>query len=204
MKKVLVIVLVIAMSAALFGCGSASPSDVVDTYLGALKAQDADTVAKVYSGDSGADLLSDVTESDEFPEEISSDFTDMMLSFDYSLSNEQISGDSATVDVTIGTYDFGSMFKSVIGDYFTKAFGMAFSGASEDEMEQVLVDLFAEKIAEMKEGEHDFEATATISLSKVDGEWKINAIDDDSDFINCLTGDMTSALTDISDSFDME
>ena len=83
MKKVLVIVLVIAISAALFGCGSASPSDVVDTYLGALKAQDADTVAKVYSGNSGSDLLSDVADSEELPDEIYSEFTDMMLSFDY-------------------------------------------------------------------------------------------------------------------------
>lgn len=204
MKKVLVIVLVIAMSAALFGCGSASPSDVVDTYLGALKAQDADTVAKVYSGNSGSDLLSDVADSEEFPDEISSDFTDMILSFDYALANEQINGDTATVDVVFKTYDFGSMFKSVIGDYFTKAIGMAFSGASEDEMEQVLVDLFSGKLAEMKEGEHDFEATATISLSKVDGEWKIDEIDDESDFFDCLTGGIISAVTDISDSFNME
>lgn len=203
MKKVLVIVLVIAMSAALFGCGSASPSDVVDTYLRALKAQDTDAIAKVYSGDSGTDLISDVADSEEFPEEISSDFTDMILSFDYTLANEQINGDTATVEVTIDTYDFGSMFKSVIGDYFTKAFAMAFSGASEDEIEQVLIDLFTEKLAEMKEGEHDFEATATLSLSKVDGEWKIDAIDDESDFLDYLTGGIVSALADISDSFNM-
>ena len=204
MKKVLVIVLVIAMSAALFGCGSASPSDVVDTYLGALKAQDADTVAKVYLGNSGSDLLSDVADSEELPDEIYSEFTDMMLSFDYTLANEQINGDTATVDVVIKTYDFGSMFKSVIGDYFTKAIGMAFSGASEEETEQVLVDLFSGRLAEMKEGERDFEATATISLSKVDGEWKIDEIDDESDFLDCLTGGINSAVTDISDSFNME
>ena len=204
MKKVLVIVLVIAISAALFGCGSASPSDVVDTFLGALKAQDADTVAKVYSGNSGSDLLSDVADSEELPDEIYSEFTDMMLSFDYTLANEQINGDTATVDVTFETYDFGNMFKSVISDYFTKAIGMAFSGASEEETEQVLVDLFSGRLAEMKEGERDFEATATISLSKVDGEWKVDEIDDESDFLDCLTGGIISAVTDISDSFNME
>ena len=204
MKKVLVIVLVIAFSAALFGCGSASPSDVVNTYLSALKTQNAETVAKVYSGNSGSDLLSDVADSEEFPDEIYSEFTDMMLSFDYTLANEQINGDTATVDVVIKTYDFGSMFKSVIGDYCTKAIGMAFSGASEEETEQVLVDLFSGRLAEMKEGERDFEATATISLSKVDGEWKIDEIDDESDFLDCLTGGINSAVTDISDSFNME
>ena len=78
------------------------------------------------------------------------------------------------------------------------------TGASEEETEQVLVDLFSGRLAEMKEGERDFEATATISLSKVDGEWKIDEIDDESDVLDCLTGGINSAVTDISDSFNME
>ena len=70
-----------------------------------------------------------------------------MQEFEYELSNEQIDGDSATVDLKVKTYGFGEMLTEVLNEYLQQAISMAFSGASDEEMEAILNNLFREKLS---------------------------------------------------------
>ena len=201
MKKFLAITFVIVLSIFTASCGSEpSPSDVVNDYLKAVKAQDAETMSKIYEGDvSDVSITSDEgIDTDSFPEELEKKLNDMFLSYEYSVANEQINGNTATVDVTIKTYAFGSVFREAFSEAFSKILDMAFSGASDDEMDKVTNDIIAEKL----EGAvFNYEETATVSLTKGNDGWIIDEFEEDGDFVNCITGGMIEFAKDMSDSF---
>lgn len=196
-----VIIAAVVISTVVLGRGSASPTDAADAWLSALKSQDAEAMAEVYSGNFSTDLFMKITQKEGIPQEVSSDLIDLITSFEYVLANEQISedGNSATVDVIIETYNFDAMSASVIDDYFTQAMDMVSDDVSEEQLQQKLIDLFAAKIAETKEAGPDVKTAATLSISKVDGAWKVDAIEDNPSFLDALMGIGPTPVADDSD-----
>ena len=125
-----------------------SPTEVATSFIEALKAQDEETLAKVYSGDWSEDggLTSTLNSTDlgGMSKETAEKFIAKVLEFDYTYGEETINDDKATVDVTITTYNFTSMLSDMLTDLYSKAIELAFSGLTEEELEKQisrLVDL---------------------------------------------------------------
>ena len=116
MKKIIVVALVAVFClGALAGCSSApSPTQVTQNFLDAVKASDSEEIQNSYTN--GSFSFEDMTSSEaseegtQLNEETANALSSKLLEFDYELSNEQINGDTATVDVAITTYPLGDAF----------------------------------------------------------------------------------------------
>ena len=201
------IAIVLAIMTALFflsSCGGPSPTETTDTFLKAIKEQDVETLKSVYAGGE-VDLLDSVgedaeeTEDEAFSKILDEQLLPKILDFDYELSNEQIDGDKASVDVKINAYRIGDIFTSFLSDYMTQALMLAFSDASEEELDALADTLLRGKIADATE--KSFEMTVTLNLSKVDGKWMVNEITDQDDILDALTGGLFTSLQSMEDTF---
>ncbi len=187
-------------------CGGPKPTEVADTFLTALKTQDAEKIAEVYSGGE-LDLINE-TYTEEAEEETADSSFDAiteeqlipkMLEFDYELSNEQIDGDKATVDVKISTYRIGDAFSSFIADYMSQALILAFSDATEEDMDALASTLLSGKVADMTE--KTYEKTVPLSLTKVDDKWMVDKLEPAGEFVDALTGGLATSFKTIDDAF---
>ncbi len=206
-KRILVITLVMAMLACLCACGPKipTPTETADTFLTALKAQDDETLATVYSGGE-LDLLEEAAETED-SEEAAEDtgltavyeeqMVPKLLDFDYEISNEQIDGEKATVDVKFTTYNIGEAFTAFFGEYISQALVLAFSDASEEDLDALATTLLTGKLADLNE--KSYEKTATLYLSMVDGKWMVDEIAAGDEIIDGLTGGLMTAFSGMAD-----
>lgn len=208
MKRFMMLIAVAMMAAALAlaGCSAGpSPSDVTKGALDALKAQDMEALQSYNVGNVGETQVGSVMGSlgvesgDELTdaqkaqrEKLLAVFTD----FDYVLGEEKIDGDKATVEATITTHDMSRALGEALTEYLQQAFGMAFSGASQDDLSILFGEIFLSKLDPSAEKTHV--GITTFNLTKVDGEWKLDKLSDDN--IDCLLGGLTSALKDTGNS----
>ena len=213
-RKLLVITATMVMIAVLSGCGPKipTPTETTDSFLQALKSQDAEAIASVYDG-TDVDLLEAASDSAEDNEtDGDSETTDTgleavyeeqmlpkMLDFDYELSNEQIDGDKATVDVKITTYRIGDAFTAFFSDYISQAFMLAFSDASEEDLDALATTILAGKLADLSE--KTYEKTATLSLSMKDDKWVVDNIEDSDEFLDAITGGLVTSMKTMTDAF---
>lgn len=213
-RKLLVITAIMVMMAVLSGCGSKipTPTETTDSFLQALKSQDAEAIASVYDG-TDVDLLEAASDSAEDNEtDGDSETTDTgleavyeeqmlpkMLDFDYELSNEQIEGDKATVDVKITTYRIGDAFTAFFSDYISQAFMLAFSDASEEDLDALATTILSGKLADLSE--KTYEKTATLSLSMKDDKWVVDNIEDSDEFLDAITGGLVTSMKAMTDAF---
>lgn len=203
MKKIaiaLVTAMVLAMGCLLVGCSEESPSDVTKTYLDALKSQDSDAYSKVYAdgdvnplsqGFAGVDSSKLTDDQKAIPE-----MTEKMLDFDYTIGEEQVDGDKATVKVTIKTYKLGDAFSKSVEDYLSKAVKKALSGkVDEDEMSDLMMECFSDQLSKLKD--KDYEKSTTFNLTNGDDGWTIDELTDDQ--IDVLTGGLVEAASKLAD-----
>ena len=184
-----------------------TPTETADTFLTAIKAQDSETLATVYAGGE-LDLLKAAAETDE-SEEVNDNsgltkvykeqMLPKMLDFDYELSNEQIDGDKATVDVKITTYPIGDAFTAFFSDYISQAFILAFSDTSEEELDALATTILAGKIADLDE--KSYEKTVTLNLTMKDDKWIVDEFEEGSDTVDAITGGLVSSMKTMSDAF---
>lgn len=209
MRK-LVLALVTALVAclcliALPACTSEpSPSDVTKSALDAMKAQDADALAQYYSGNTDGiqeqlDALASEADGSENPDAQATAMSSLMqkiYDFDYTIGEETIEGDTATVNVSITTYDLGTAFKTAMGNYISTALGMAFAGASQEEMEAALYEGLQSELDSLTE--KDYTADVNLTLTKTDNGWMLDALSDEA--TDALTGGLESAANEVSES----
>ena len=189
MKKVLSLVMVAILSFTMVGCNSSpTPTETADTCIKALQALDLGSFASVYDeADGEENIMSTLDEDDkQLLEDIKNSSIAKLLDFDYTLSNEKIDGEKATVDVKITTYSVEAAFKALIPKFF--AFAMS------EEAANMKDDQLTEKVLKMVEAEmdkittKDYTTTATINLVQRDGEWKVAPLDNNEKLLNGLTG----------------
>ena len=191
MKKVLALITVLALMFAMTACGGGgaqeSPTDAADAFMKAVQTQDMDTIAKVYQGDAAEmDLLGEAGTEGDFPEELSQLLSEKMQQFEYEVSNEVIDEDTATVDIKVTTINIGKAFEDAINEFMEKAIaGEIPSDTTEEEMTAQLYASFQEKLAA---AEKDYEGTAVLNLTNVDGKWMVDQMTEKDPLINCLTG----------------
>ncbi len=118
----------------------------------------------------------------------------VLTDLDFVIGEEKIDGDTATVQVEITSHDLSTVLGEAFSEYFQQALGMAFSGASDEDLSALFGDIFISKIDAQAEKTHV--ATTTFNLTKVDGKWKLDKLSDDN--IDCLLGGLTSSLNEMS------
>ena len=125
MRKIFSIFLIFVLAASLSACGSApTPKDIAEKYLAAIKAQDEEGISALSEGSYSEDelmgtvdlVLGESEEGEEY-DEATKKFKEKVIDFDYTIGEERIDGENAEVDVTIKTYDFGTM----LGQYAERA-----------------------------------------------------------------------------------
>ena len=121
-----------------------------------------------------------------------------MKGFEYELSNESIDGDSATVDLKVKTYGFGSMITETLTEYLQQAFVMAFSDASEDEMTALFENLITEKMNTL---EKNYEKTVTVEMVKGEDGWDLKDKTDSNPMYDALMGGLYSAISNLDSMF---
>lgn len=208
-KHIAIILAIITGIFFLSACSSTpSPTETADTFLQALKSQDGETMATVYSG-GDLNLLEAAAESDdENPEEATDtglesvyeeQMLPKMLDFDYEISNEQINDDKATVDVKFTTYRIGDAFTAFFSDYISQAFMLAFSDVSEEELDSLATTILSGKLADLTD--KTYEKTVTLSLTKVEDKWVVDKIQDGDDIIDAITGGLVTSFSNMEDAF---
>lgn len=197
-NKIITLLLVVAMIFVFAACSEPSPTDVADDFLTAVKTQDKEALSKVYIEENFD--VADAADSSDLPEDLQKEIVEKIFDFDYELGEEKIEGDEAAVEVKITTYDVGSAFTEFIGEYISQAFGLALSGTSEEDAEELALEIFEEKFKELEE--KDYTENVRLELKKTDEGWKVSEIDDDSAFLNAVTGGLIHAIKKIDEALD--
>lgn len=206
-KLSVAIALCIAFVFTVCGCGGPTPIETADTFLTAVKAGDAETIKTVYE-DGEFNILATWDDGESDDDELVDDsyFEETLLpkirDFDYELSNEKIDGDKATVDVKITTYDIGTAFSSFMTEYFAQALTLAFSDASEEKIEKIGETIFQTKMNELTE--KTYSETVPLELVKKDDGWKVCTIDENSDFLNAICGNMIKTMEQLEDAYSFD
>lgn len=186
MKKIISIVLVSLLCIGIVGCSKqASPSDIVNNYM-KTKISEAKNDLSEYLGDS-SDKTSDLFGGSE---ELNKEFCKLLTDLDYKVSNEEIDEDYATVDLTVTTYDFRTFLSNVLTDYISKAFSIALSGGSDEDIAKELQEISSTRLEETKNNGKTYTDTITIDLIKGEEGWIIDPDYDLEIIANVFSGGM--------------
>ena len=175
-----------------------SPTEVATSFIEAMKAQDEETLQKVYSGnwseDGGLTATLKSTDLGGMSKETAEKFIAKVLEFDYTYGEETINDDKATVDVTITTYNFTSMFSDMLTDLYSKAIELAFSGLTEEELEKQINELTDKALSDGldKLTEKTVSNTVKLELTKDGRSWKVDPVTDE--FTDALLGGLNTFL----------
>ncbi len=191
------LVLVMGLTSVVSAETAATPAETLDAFLKELREKEIEEFSEEFPPDTAAGL-DEITGLDE---ELTQDLFGKLQDFEYELSNEQIDGDTATVDVTIRTYDFGKTVSDIILDFMGDAFFMSFTNPSEEEIQEKILSIVRKKTGNM---EKNYEATVTVEMKKDGDEWVMEELSEDSPLLDALVGGLISTLKDyekLSDSF---
>lgn len=209
-KNIITSILILCLSVCIFsGCSLfSSPSKTTETFFNAIKNDDAKLLSEVYSGKESnifkpllqeydLDEIEDFKEDEVLVKAVKENIYPKLLDFDYEISNEQIKDNKATVDVKITTYPVGNAFTEFIEEFISKAFILAFSDGSEDQITQAEEDILKKQLESLTT--KSYEKTATLALTKIDNKWVIDELVPQSDFMDAITGGLITAINNIND-----
>lgn len=206
MKKRIISVMLLSALVLLCACGSSSaskpevtPSETVDQFLKGIQDEDQDAIKKVYEEntfDLGAEAWDDDDEEGmdtAMNKVLTDDFYPRLIDFEYKIGEEEINGDEATVKVDITTYKMGDAFVAGFKDFFAGAMDLYNSKASDEQVSKVMSEKLHKQISALKKKE--YKKTATFHLTKEDGAWVVEDMDDDNNeaALNILSGGMLDA-----------
>lgn len=184
----------------LAGCGESKPKpeETVTKFMESLKKVDWQDMAG-YVKDSDwkgedEDLMGEESMQDFF--------TNTLEKMTYTVGESKIDGDNATVPVDIKYYDGTDLISQIMGEYFSKAMGIALSGQemSDEEATKMLGDMFSEKTQDL-EDTYD-EISIDFKCVKEDDKWVISDLDDN--FLNVVTSNFNKVSEDMANSFSDE
>ncbi|MEE1039051.1 MAG: hypothetical protein U0K95_07780, partial [Eubacterium sp.] len=186
-RRILSLLMVFVVTVSLCSCGTPSPTDTVDKFLNGIKTQNNEEIKGIYA-DEEFEFANELDEEDgkELNKVLQEKMFPMLMDFQYTLSNEVIDGNKATVDVTVKTYNFGGAFTNFMSNYLTQAFALAFSDSNESKIDKLAANLLETELTDLTE--KTYEETATITLTSTENGWVIDELEDDGEVMNVLTG----------------
>lgn len=202
MKTVKIVLLAIILIS-LVGCTPSKPDATVKTFFEAVQRFDFDEMANTIVPDKQIEVLVEIsdiqTENDEMPKEFY-DFLKLNSGkLTYKILDTQVTGDKATVSVSVNYVDAGSIIQATLGEFFVKMLGLSFGATepTEDMTEEMFMTLLNEQI-ELQEEEYK-EKTVEVNLEKIDDRWYVADINDD--LLDIIMSGFISALEEISNAF---
>lgn len=193
--KLLVPLVIIAIL--LVGCGGSKPKpeDTVTIFMDSLKKVDWQSMSSCMK-DSDWEGENEELIDEESMQEF---FTNTLAKLSYTIGESKVEGDNATVPVDIKYYDGTDLITEIMGEYFTKAMGMALSGQdmSDDDATKMLGEMFSEKTQDL--GDTYDEISVTFECVKEDEKWVISDLDDN--MLNVITSNFNKVSEDLNDSF---
>lgn len=202
MKKALAIGLILALTLALTGCGS-KPETAVDKFFGAVKNYDAEAMTKALPPSETDNLGAASEYLVETTDPLAVPFMDYLKGnaskITYEVTGTKVDGDQATVTVNCKYVDGSAILGEIIQELFTEFMTAAFSGQdlSEEEMQQIGVDLLKEKMETTTET--FTEKTMDIDCIQVDGTWYVKTVSDD--LLDVLSSNLFTTAKEFSESF---
>lgn len=177
MKKLKMMLMIVLAMAIVTGCKAKSPTEVVDFYFSEIKkGENADLtnylLESVESQSGDTEAKEEVEENPKMEEAMKI----YLSKLNVKVLSEKIDGDNATVEVEAS----GLNFSNIIMEILQESLANAFNGV--EITDEYMSNSVLEKVNSGKEETR----TGTISLSKVDKEWKINT--EDESFMGLILG----------------
>jgi hypothetical protein len=190
---------ILVMALMLSGCAAKpSPDQVVAKFLDAIKSLNTEEMAKYVTPDALTPLnLNAQPDGSVEAEAIMSAFSRLT----YKIQPATVSGDAATVPVSITSVNMGGILSEIMVEAFGAALLAAFSdGKSQEDLAK---GVEASLIKALKDPDAPMVTTdVTISLKKTDGKWLI-ALDEESskEFGNAICGGLGDFAEALSEGF---
>lgn len=200
-RRILSLLMVFVVTVSLCSCGTPSPTDTVDKFLNGIKTQNNEEIKGIYA-DEEFEFANELNEEDgkELNKVLQEKMFPMLMDFQYTLSNEVIDGNKATVDVTVKTYNFGGAFTNFMSNYLTQALALAFGDSNESKIDKLAANLLETELTDLTE--KTYEETATITLTSTENGWVIDELEDDGDVMNILTGGIVKSVSSMNNLFE--
>ncbi len=177
-----------------------TPTEATGKFLDALKAQNFTAVKEIY-----VENIDNIPNFKNKVEDISpllaNNLFDKMFDFDYSIDKAELDEKDpkkAVVQTTFITYDLGKAFQSTITEYLKTDLQMTFNGATDDEIVKKVEETIIKDIESAKK---NFVTHVSIHLTEEKGEWKLDKIGDNPEFLNALSGNIIATIDELSNNF---
>lgn len=183
MKKFKGVILSILLCTSVFmlaGCGGESPSDVVSNYFNELKKGENSQIYKdlkaSYTDDELANELDLDVNIDALSEESILILINSFKNTQCTIISETVDGDNAVVSVNLNSPNIPQLLSDVMLKSISIGFTQIFSSneVTEDSMNSALNDVLIECVQNITYNEK----TGDISLTQIDGKWKMSNKDD--------------------------
>lgn len=174
LKKIATIMILFSLIIGICGCGIKSPSNTVKDYFEQIKKGENGDVTQLL------DKTLESTQDKDKESKLSDESTKKMIAtlekLTYTINSESVNGDSATVNVKVNGPDMSKVMAEFIQKAFSTALAQSFSGKQANDEDNN--KLFESMLMECLDKVTYSDRTGDISLTKIDGQWKIT--DDDS------------------------
>lgn len=194
LRKTICILIVCLIMVCAAGCAKkTSPTDTVKKFSDAIKVFDLDTMNECVANGKVSSTID--FEKDETIGEMTEYFRKWAKEMKYQVVSAEEKGNTATVTVEYTHADASRVSEDALSDYINQLIAMALSGASDEEMTELLTKLLIEKAETSEIGTK--QTTVVYTLNKIDGKWLIESIPEDA--VHVLTGDLVRPLLDMAD-----
>ena len=185
MKKLLSVVLIIALTFSMIACSKPDPKASVAGYLNALKAGNIEAMNQYVKPDSDNEVKEVFNnENDEYSEA----FLKAYNKLEYKILSSKVDGDTAIVEAEINAPNLGEIMTEFMKEALSLAFASAFSeNKSEEEIDDLMNTLLMDKMT--SEDMPMLKKTVKINLVKENDTWIITPNDD---LVDALTGNLAS------------
>lgn len=192
MKKLLKVLLAVAMTLSITACGGSEPKpqDTLKGFLEDYKAQKNDDLGLYFTnGIPGENETNSV--QNETNEEYYKEMVKLMTDIDYIIGEETIDGENAVVKLDITSYNLGEKFSEGITNALTLSFGLAFSGKNEEEIQKEVNEAM---FAPLKKAEKNLKNSIEVTLIKSNDKWLIDS-SKNNDLMNSVTGGLLNIVS---------
>lgn len=195
-RKIISIACIFSLIFALTACKETpdTPEQVAELWFNAIQNQDVEQMESYYNGDIKIFIFSSGTipGMSGLKNDTQAALSDKLSEFTYTLSEPEVSEESATMDVTIKTYSMGQTFASALQETFQKAFDIV--GTSESAISDAvsLDTMFKEKI---EAASFDYEQTVPVVLTKTKDGWVVENVENSNPLVNAVYGGLIGYST---------
>ncbi len=183
MKVVKKIAIVFLMATILCACApkekEASPTEVLDAYL-----------KQIITSQVGDSLGQAKTETEG---KLYQKIADLMGKVTYTLDNEQVKDDKATVDGHFKVYDMAASYNEMINRLVAEVSNDA-ENKNEEEINERVYTFWLEELEKIEERGADLDFHYSFELAKGENGWNVDDVSSDRTFLDGMMGGLISTI----------